>query len=116
VHLDTLRGGLVAGTNASAKEDYVKYFVVKDTPKRGRRVAVRQEEVDAFKANKAGFFVNIECGQGPLCWLCRVKDSTGKNFDNLKHALDMKRLRVHSDEAMYARLFVQFKPRYSTLQ
>ncbi|MCL1914832.1 MAG: transposase [Eubacteriaceae bacterium] len=111
VHLDNLRAELEAGASAGAKGDYGKYFVVKDTPKRRRRVTVRQEEVDAFKENRAGFFViisNIVKDPVLALKLYRGKDAAEKNFDNLKNALDMKRLRVHSDEAMSGRLFIQF--------
>jgi transposase len=38
----------------------------------------------------------------------RNKDVVENCFDDLKNSLDMKRLRVHSSEAMSARLFVQF--------
>ena len=40
--------------------------------------------------------------------LYRDKDCVEKGFDDLKNALDMKRLRVHSSEASEGRLFVQF--------
>jgi transposase len=40
--------------------------------------------------------------------LYRDKDCVEKGFDDLKNALDMKRLRVHSAAAMEGRLFVQF--------
>ncbi|MCL1914406.1 MAG: hypothetical protein FWG10_11175 [Eubacteriaceae bacterium] len=102
-HLDTLLAELVAEASAGAKGGYAKYFVMKDAPKRGRRVTIRQEEVDAFKENREGFFVVISNAiKDPVLALelYRGKGVAEKNFDNLKNALDMKRLRVHSDEAM----------------
>ena len=38
----------------------------------------------------------------------RDKDVVEKCFDDLKNQLDMKRLRMHSSEAVNGRLFVQF--------
>lgn len=38
----------------------------------------------------------------------REKDNVEKSFDDLKNEHDMKRLRVHSEEAMNGRLFLQF--------
>ena len=102
VHLDTLRAELEAGTSAAPRGGCGRCFVAKDTPKRGRRATVRQEEVDAFKENRAGFFViisNIVKYPVPALKLYRGKDVAEKNFDNQKNALDMKRLRAHSRQA-----------------
>ena len=90
---------------------YDRYFIVKETPKRGRRVEVRDEETQAFKQNTAGFFVLISNDiKDPIQALkiYRCKDVVEKGFDNLKNALDMNRLRIHSAEAMQGRLFIQF--------
>ena len=38
----------------------------------------------------------------------RNKDVVEKSFDNLKNSLDLKRLRVHLEENMKGRLFIQF--------
>jgi transposase len=38
----------------------------------------------------------------------REKDAVENSFDDLKNALDMKRLRIHSAAAMDSRLFLQF--------
>lgn len=92
-------------------QHYNRYFDVKETPKRGRRVMVRDEEVQAFKRNTAGFFVLISNDiKDPVKALkiYRDKDAVEKGFDNLKNALDMNRLRIHSAKAMQGRLFIQF--------
>jgi len=93
------------------KSYYEKYFIVKETPKRGRRVIVQNEQVQMFKQKTAGFFILISNGiKDPVKALkvYRDKDMVEKGFDNLKNALDMKRLRVHSAKAMQGRLFIQF--------
>ena len=38
----------------------------------------------------------------------RRKDKVEKSFDNLKNDLDCNRLRIHSDQTMDGRLFIQF--------
>ncbi|MCL1913141.1 MAG: hypothetical protein FWG10_04530 [Eubacteriaceae bacterium] len=111
VQLDILRAELEAGASAGAKEEYSKYFEVKDTPKRGRRVTVRQEEVEAFKENRAGFFVVISNAiRDPVqaLKLYREKDVAAENFGNLENGLDMEGLRAPSCDAMPGLLFIQF--------
>jgi hypothetical protein len=90
---------------------YDKYFTVKETPKRGRRVSPRDDAIQEFKQRTAGFFVLVSNDiKDPVKALkiYRDKDAVEKGFDDLKNALDMKRLRIHSPDAMKGRLFVQF--------
>lgn len=90
---------------------YERYFVVKQTPKRGLRVIPRDDEILSFKQNNAGFFVLLSNDiKDPIRALkvYRDKDAVEKGFDNLKNALDLNRLRIHSAEAMQGRLFIQF--------
>jgi transposase len=37
-----------------------------------------------------------------------TRDYIEKDFDEMKNAIDMKRIRVHTDARMKARLFIQF--------
>jgi transposase len=93
------------------QQHYDRFFIVSETPKRGRRVVVRDEEVQAFKEKIAGFFILISNDiKDPVQALkiYRNKDVIEKGFDNLKNALDMNRLRIHSAGAMQGRLFIQF--------
>jgi transposase len=93
------------------QQHYDRYFVVRETPKRGRHVVVLDEEVQAFKLKTAGFFILISNDiKDPVQALktYRDKDEAEKAFDDLKNALDMYRLRVHSAGAMQGRLFIQF--------
>jgi transposase len=93
------------------RQNYDRYFDVKETLKHGRRVMVRNEAVQAFKQKTAGFFVlisnDIKDPVGALK-IYRDKDAVEKGFDNLKNTLDMNRLRIHSAGAMRGRLFIQF--------
>jgi len=110
--VDKWRDELTQGREVdSNRQYYEKYFIVKDTPKRGRRVVAREDEIQAFKQNNAGFFILLSNDiKDPVRALkvYRDKDTVEKGFDNLKNSLDMKRLRIHSSESMRGRLFIQF--------
>ena len=90
---------------------YEAYFVVKTTPKRGRQISYNQDAINGYKKNAAGFLVllsNDVKDSVDAIKIYRNKDVVEKSFDNLKNALDMKRLRVHQKENMKGRLFIQF--------
>jgi len=84
---------------------------VRNTPKRGKQISYNQQAIDAYKKNAAGYLVLISNDiKDPIEALTvyRAKDVVEKSFDNLKNTLDMKRLRVHLQENMKGRLFIQF--------
>ena len=92
-------------------KDYDRFFIVTETPKRGRKVDYNQEAIDRYRRNTAGFFVlasNDIKDPVKALEIYRMKDSVEKHFDDLKNDLDMKRLRIHSSSAMDGRLFVQY--------
>jgi hypothetical protein len=90
---------------------YEKYFIVKETPKRGRKVTENAQAVrDAMKKH-AGFvclLTSRKMDALAALEIYRKKQSVEDCFDDLKNTLDMKRLRIHSSRAMDARLFIQF--------
>ena len=93
------------------KIHYESYFIVKNTPKRGRQISYNQDAINGYKKNAAGFLVLFSNDiKDPIEAIktYRNKDVVEKSFDNLKNALDMKRLRVHLKENMKGRLFIQF--------
>lgn len=88
-----------------------QYFLVKETPKRGKKISYNQPAIDAYKKNAAGYLVLLSNDiKDPIEALrtYRSKDAVEKGFDNLKNRLDMKRLRVHLETSMKGRLFIQF--------
>ena len=90
---------------------YAKFFVVRNTPKRGKQISYNQQAIDAYKRNAAGYLVLISNDikdSVEALTVYRAKDVVEKSFDNLKNTLDMKRLRVHLQENMKGRLFIQF--------
>jgi transposase len=93
------------------KELYERYFIVKRTPKRGLSVAYNEAEIQKYRKRYAGFFcimTNVKMESEKVLEIYRRRDIVEKCFDDLKNALDMKRLRIHSSEAMDSRLFIQF--------
>jgi transposase len=90
---------------------YAKYFLIRNTPKHGRQISYNKPAIEAYKKNTAGYLVLISNDiKDPIEALTvyRTKDVVEKAFDNLKNSLDMKRLRVHLQENMKGRLFIQF--------
>ena len=95
----------------SHQQYYDTYFIIKETPKRGKQITYNQQAIDAYKKNTAGYLVLLTNDiKDPIeaIKVYRNKDVVEKSFDNLKNSLDMKRLRVHLKESMRGRLFIQF--------
>ena len=93
------------------QQHYELFFFLKETPKRGRKVTYNHEPIDAYKENTAGFLVlisNAVKNPAYALQIYRDKDLVEKTFDDLKNSIDSKRLRVHLDESMKGRLFIQF--------
>ena len=93
------------------KELYDRFFIIKRTPKRGLSVSYNTEEIQKYRKRYAGFFcilTNVKTDSGELIEVYRRRDIVENCFDDLKNGLDMKRLRIHSSEAMDTRLFIQF--------
>ncbi|OVE80926.1 hypothetical protein BVY04_04550 [bacterium M21] len=61
----------------------------------------------ALSAATAAYLNKLKDAKEALC-VYRGKDVVENCFDDLKNHLDMKRLRVHTAEAMDSRLFLQF--------
>lgn len=103
---------LLSGKTCKSHDNYYKkYFRVKETPKRGRRVEYVQSAIDDYRNNTVGWFVMITNDvKEPIKALeiYRRKDTVEKSFDDLKNDLDCKRLRIHTAEAMDGRLFIQY--------
>jgi transposase len=90
---------------------YEKYFHIKETPKRGIKVFENDSEVQAAIKVYAGLSCIITTKKMDAINALeayRRKEAVENSFDDLKNALDMKRLRIHSSSAMESRLFIQF--------
>jgi len=95
----------------SNKELYDRFFIVKRTPKRGLSIKFNDAAIQKYRKRYAGFFcilTNVKTDSGELLDMYRRKDVVENCFDDLKNALDMKRLRIHTSATMDSRLFIQF--------
>jgi transposase len=92
-------------------EDYKRFFTVKETPKRGRRVIPNTKAEEDARKKYAGFsciLTTKKMDAMEALEIYRRKEVVENSFDDLKNHLDMKRLRIHSSPAMDSRLFIQF--------
>lgn len=90
---------------------YDAFFIIKTTPKRGKRVMFNMPAVTQYIKRYAGFQALLSNGiKDPVesLQVYRDKDVVEKCFDDYKSQLDMKRLRMHSSACTDGRLFVQF--------
>jgi hypothetical protein len=96
---------------AEHAEDYKRFFTVRETPKRGRRIIPNAKAEEGALKKYAGFsciLTTKKMSAMEALEVYRRKEAVENCFDDLKNHLDMKRLRVHSSPAMDSRLFVQF--------
>jgi len=90
---------------------YDAFFIIKTTPKRGRKITFNTQTVSQYIKRYAGFQALLSNSiKDPLKALqvYRDKDVVEKCFDDLKNQLDLKRLRMHGSATTDGRLFVQF--------
>jgi transposase len=95
----------------SNKAYYEKYFIVKNTPKRGYRVRRNMAAINEFKTDYAGYWVivtNFEKDAKKALELYRQRSRVEQHYDDLKNELDAMRLRTHRKETMMGRIFVHF--------
>lgn len=93
------------------EEYYQQYFIIKETPIRGRKIQYNNAAIQKHRNRYSGFFVilsNATKDAVEALEIYRNKDVVEKSFDDLKNRLDMKRLRVQNSQTMDGRLFVQF--------
>ena len=109
--LDTLKNELLSGHRVPEHEkEYKKYFEIKETPKRGISLTVKQDAVDAAH-ERYGFFVLISNEvKDPVTALSlyRMRDVVEKAFWNVKERLNLKRTMSSSESSLEGKLFVEF--------
>jgi transposase len=108
------RQRLLADEEADPKKEYKKYFVIsKAKYARRRSVEYDIEKIKGHRNNYAGHicFMTNDRAIGTAADALKeysTRDHIEKDFDEMKNELDMKRIRVHTDGRMTARLFIQF--------
>ena len=105
---------LVANDTAEVLKELKDYFVIKrEKYARRRSVDFNMEVVIRHKNKYAGYICYLTNDTSVLSAEHALKeystrDYIEKDFDEMKNELDMKRIRVHTDDRMKARLFIQF--------
>ena len=91
-------------------KDYDKYFTVKETPKRGRKVEPVVEVMDEQNKNHGYFALLSNEVKDPYeaLSLYRSKEIVEKAFGNLKERLNFRRMQVSSELSLNGKLFVEF--------
>jgi transposase len=90
---------------------YDRYFIVKETPKRGKSVKWDMEAVNSYKQDRAGYWViltNCEKDAGEALGAYKERSYVESSFDDMKNDLEMRRMRTHGPDTMRGRIFVQF--------
>ena len=109
--LDTLKNELLSGHRVPEHEkEYKKYFEIKEMPKRGVSLTVKQDAVDAAH-ERYGFFVLISNEvKDPVTALSlyRMRDVVEKAFWNVKERLNLRRTMTSSESSLEGKLFVEF--------
>ena len=91
-------------------KEYDKYFMVTQTPKRGRKVVPIEDAMDERAKNYGYFALLTNEVKDPYeaLSLYRSKDIVEKAFGNLKERLNFRRMQVSSELSLNGELFVEF--------
>jgi transposase len=95
----------------SREHYYERYFEIQETPVRGRKVILREDEVDAYINGYSGYWLLLSSHEkdGPKALShYRMRNNIELHFDDLKNTLDCDRIRVHSADVMQGRIFINF--------
>jgi transposase len=110
--LISTQAAIMAGDELTAAQTLLreKYFVVKETTKRGVQIQYKDDAIKK-RMDQFGYFAlmsnDIKDSVAAL-EVYRRKDMVEKSFDNLKERLEMKRTTVHSDQTLAGKFFLQF--------
>lgn len=100
---------LIEGGHVKAAEDF---FTITGNVDDNTLVVTRNHDAIDDKIRNLGYFLMMttDLGKSPeaILDIYRRKDIIEKSFDELKNDLDMKRLRVHSEDAMEGKMFIAF--------
>jgi len=95
----------------SRQHYYDRYFEVKETPKRGRKVILKDSEVEAYINGQSSYWVllsNNEKDTAKALNQYRQRNNIELHFDDMKNLMDCNRIRVHSEDVMQGRIFINF--------
>lgn len=94
----------------SHNKTYEQFFEVKTTPKRGRKVTYKEDDIKEAR-RYLGYFAlitNETMDAFTALHLYRMKDVVEKAFGNIKERLNMRRLLVSSEKGLDGKIFTEF--------
>lgn len=97
-------------TKPSETQAYDKYFIFKES-KKGYSFERNTEAINKAISTFGYFLIlttDFKLTSNEILEIYRRKDVVEKCFDNLKNAIDMKRLRTHSTESSDGKMFIAF--------
>lgn len=103
---------LVAGKPLeSHKSLYERYFTVKETPRRGRKVTQNDEAVREYIESDSCYWIligtsKLTASQALMDY--RERGGVELSFDDLKNVTDLNRLRSHSGATITGKIFINF--------
>ena len=104
---DELRSGRLVEEH---RKSYDRFFTVKETPVRGRKLFPKEDAIREARRN-LGYFAlitNEKMDAHTALHLYRMKDVIEKAFGNIKERLNMRRLLAKSEKSLDGKLFVAF--------
>lgn len=110
-YLSSLKRDIEANTLKDYRmKDYQKYFEIKETPKRGKKIIPKEETMRKATKNYGYFALLSNEVRDPFgaLSLYRSKDIVEKAFGNLKDRLNFRRMQVSSEFSLNGKLFVEF--------
>jgi len=110
-YLTKLHNDLASGDLKDYRaKDYDKYFYVRETPKRGRKIEAIEDAIDERSRNHGFFALLSNEVKDPYetLSLYRSKEIVEKAFGNLKERLNFRRMQVSSELSLNGKLFVEF--------
>lgn len=109
--LSKLRHELESGQRkANHENEYGRYFIIKETPKRGLQITVNQEAIDKARERYGSFALVSNEVKDPLLALniYRTRDVVEKAYFDIKDRLNMRRTLVSSESTLEGKIFVEF--------
>lgn len=88
-----------------------KYFIVRETPKKGRTVEYNNEAIQEFVNNDSCYWILMSTAEKDKeKALVEYRDRNGVevNFDDVKNSMDLRRMRNHSEKTVRGKIFVIF--------
>lgn len=93
------------------KHMYERYFVVKDTPKKGRVVEYNDQAIQDYIDNDSCYWILMSTAEKDTekaLMSYRTRNDVELGFDDVKNSMDLRRMRNHTEKTIKGKIFVTF--------